>query len=717
MVQLDTCYRMLDVYSWSFAVLGAVALTFIGAVNPSRILSFPVYWIALAAVLLQWVAAIVRGLPFLLRYGVFAATLMTFVVCSVVTLGITPNWCFFVIMLLSSAGLLFGTQVGLLASAAVCVIHVVIGWAWVKGYLPAGGFPPAAASAYTDFRLAGVWARVLIISIGLLVALQLLIRCVLGDMNRALNQAESTLGSLTAEQERRVQTEQKFQAIFNNSPDICAVTSLRDGRLIDVNRAFETLTGWKWTEAIGRTTPELGFWDSVEERNRVVRLLAETGEVTGLETAWNFRSGERRVGIMSMRRMVVGGEPVLNVVIRDITDIRQAQERHCVLERQLNRVQKMEGIGVLAGGIAHDFNNILTGILGFAEIARLSPGDPVATAEALDEIRKAGLRAKDLVAEILTFSRQSDAALVPLELSTVVGETVKFLRASTPATVKIERRLAAGRVRADPVQLHQVVLNLTTNAIQAMGDRAGTLAVTVERVELDEARAAGLSNVTPGPFMRLTIADTGPGMDPAMIGRIFEPFFTTKPIGQGTGLGLAIVRSVVAAHRGAITVESAVGRGTTFHVLLPVCETLASDATAPVPVPPGRGERVLLVDDELSVGQFARVRLEQMGYRVTVFDDPQRALAAVRAAPAAFDVIVSDFAMPGLNGFELVRRVHAHCADLPAVILTGNRAIFPSDDRGTQPNHITVVDKPFSGDDLVRALQRVLPPAPAPSHG
>ncbi len=706
---------MLDVYSWSFAVLGAVAVTFVGIVNPGRILSFSVYWIAVAAVLLQWVAAILRGLPFLLRYGVFAATLMIVVVCSEVTLGITPNWCFFVIMLLSSAGLLFGTRVGLLASAAVCIIHVVIGWAWVKGYLPAGGFSPAAASAYTDFRLAGVWVRVLIISIGLLVALQLLMRCVLGDMNRALHQAESNLGSLTAEQERRVQTEQKFQAIFDNSPDICAVTSLRDGRLIDVNRAFETLTGWQRAEAIGRTTPELGFWDSVGERDRVVRRLAKTGEVAGLETTWTFRRGGRRVGIMSMRRMVVDGEPVLNVVIRDITEIRRNQEHHCALEQQLNQVQKMEGIGVLAGGIAHDFNNILTGILGFAEIAKMSPGDPVSSGEALDEIRKAGLRAKDLVAQILTFSRQSDAALVPLELSAVVGETVKFLRASTPATIKIERRLAAGRVRADPVQLHQVVLNLTTNAIQAMGDRAGTLAVTVEHFELDEAGAAGLSNVTPGPFMRLTIADTGPGMEPAMIGRIFEPFFTTKPIGQGTGLGLAIVRSMVVAHRGAITVESAVGRGTTFHVLLPVCETQASDATAPAPVPPGRGERVLLVDDELSIGQFARVRLEQLGYRVTVFDDPQRALAAFRVAPAAFDVIVSDFSMPGLNGFELVRQVQAHCADLPAIILTGNRAIFPSNASGAQPN-FTVVDKPFSGDDLVRALQRVLPPALAPSQ-
>ena len=394
-------------------------------------------------------------------------------------------------------------------------------------------------------------------------------------------------------------------------------------------------------------------------------------------------------------------------VAEDITEARKEQERRRGLEAQLHQAQKMESIGVLAGGIAHDFNNILTDILGFAELGRHTGKNARAVGECLDEIRKAGLRAKDLVAQILTFSRQRESEQVPLELARVVGDALKFLRASTPATIKIERNLAAGLVRADPTQMHQVVLNLATNALQAMGGGPGTLTIAIERVNVGEALAATMPQVAPGPFLCLSVHDTGHGMDAATLSHIFDPFFTTKPTGIGTGLGLAVVQGIVRAHRGGIVVESTVARGSVFRVFLPVCASSVVEVVAAPPAVPGRGEHVLLVDDEVSVGQFAGARLEQLRYRVTTHSDPLRALAALRAAPREFDAVVSDFAMPGLDGVNFVRQARKVRPELPAVITTGNPdALGPS--QLSSLRHVALVAKPFTGDELARALQSVL---------
>jgi len=444
-------------------------------------------------------------------------------------------------------------------------------------------------------------------------------------------------------------------------------------------------------------------------------ILASRAAPTGIhEIKWLTRDGrtivteQRFVPMLDERGRLIA----LEGIARDITEAKKELERRRSLEVQLNQAQKMESIGALAGGIAHDFNNILTGILGFTEIAQISTGDAGTVRECLGEVRKAGMRAKDLVAQILTFSRQRESEQVPVDLARITGEALKFLRASMPATIRIERQLAAGNVRADPTQLHQIILNLATNAIHAMRDRPGQLTVMVERIEVDHALAATMPKTSPGSFMRLTMRDTGHGMDAATLRSIFEPFFTTKPTGEGTGLGLAVVQGIVRTHRGGITVESKLGEGTTFYVYLPVCVADTRDTNPRAPAPPGRGEHVLVVDDEVSVGEFAGVRLEQQRYRVAVFNDPQQALAAMRAAPAMFDAVVSNFAMPGINGLDLVRELRACRADLPAVIITGNRETIPPDQLPSLP-YLTLVDKPFTGDDLVRALQSVLPPAPA----
>jgi len=394
-------------------------------------------------------------------------------------------------------------------------------------------------------------------------------------------------------------------------------------------------------------------------------------------------------------------------VLEDVTEARKEGDHRRQLEAQLFQAQKMETIGTLAGGIAHDFNNILTGILGFTEIAATSLSADHPVRADLDEVRKAGLRAKDLVAQILTFSRQKDTRQEPLDLARTVEEVLKLIRASVPATIEFDRRLQAASIRADPVGIHQIVLNLCTNAVHAMRGTTGRLTVEVGPVEVDAALAASVPKLTVGPHARLAVTDTGHGMDAATLARLFEPFFTTKKAGEGTGLGLALVKGVANAHNAALRVTSAPGAGSTFEVFFPASFDNERKAEAAASVARGHKEQVLVVDDEKSVGSFVGVRLEQLNYQVEIFNDPREALAAIRAAPERYAVVVTDLTMPHLTGRDLVRAARAVRPDLPAVIMSG----YGSDDdaHDSRPLERTVMlPKPFNGDDLGRCVAEAL---------
>jgi CheY-like chemotaxis protein len=315
------------------------------------------------------------------------------------------------------------------------------------------------------------------------------------------------------------------------------------------------------------------------------------------------------------------------------------------------------------------------------------------------------------VAQILTFSRQKETSQVTINLARAVGEALKFLRASTPATIKIERRLTPGNVLADPTQIHQVVLNLCTNAIHAMRGGVGTLTVNVAPVVIDEVLAATMPKVVPGDFLCLTVTDSGHGMDEPTLRRVFDPFFTTKQPGEGTGLGLAVVQGIVATHGGGIAVESKAGVGSIFRVYFPA-SARAEVATIAVPPPkPGRGEHVLVVDDEASVGSFTGVSLEQHNYRVIVFDDPRRALAAVRTNPYSFEALITDHTMPGITGIDLIREVRAAGANIPAVVMTGNSGALSAEKLGAL-ERVVLLEKPFSGEDIARSLRALLDRTP-----
>lgn len=355
---------------------------------------------------------------------------------------------------------------------------------------------------------------------------------------------------------------------------------------------------------------------------------------------------------------------------------REAEAELRRFEVQLGEAQKMESLGTLAGGIAHDFNNILGAILGNVELARgeLEAGHPVLVM--LGEIQKAGLRARDLVRQILTFSRRQPQQLRNVALRPIVDETYGLLRVTLPAGVVLETKLgdAALHVDGDATQLQQVLMNLSTNAWHALRGESGRIVIGLEAVHLDAATARSLSGLTAGRYAHLWVSDTGTGMDAATRERIFEPFFTTKPTGQGTGLGLSVVHGIVVAHQGSIAVDSLPGSGSTFHIYLPAVSPPMPEATAErlAEAPStGHGEHIIYLDDDETVMLVVERLLERAGYRCSGFTDAGAALAAVHGAADAVDLFVTDFNMPGRSGLDVAREIAASRPDIPVIISSG----------------------------------------------
>ncbi len=387
--------------------------------------------------------------------------------------------------------------------------------------------------------------------------------------------------------------------------------------------------------------------------------------------------------------------------LRGRQEQRRLKEERAGLERQLRQAQKMEAIGTLAGGIAHDFNNILQAIFGYADLGRNTLPADHPSRTYLDHVLIGAKRARDLVRQILTFSRQTESHRRPCRLQPVVKEALKLLAATLPATIEVHAHIDPDtpEVVADPTQLHQVVMNLATNAYHAMRKGGGTLEVSLAGHR--EAEGEGESE-----WLRLVVRDTGCGMDEATRERIFDPFFTTKEVGGGTGLGLAVVHGIVADHQGRIEVESEVGKGTTVRIDLPAAEQGAPAAPPDIAVPRGAGQRIVVVDDTAPVAAVLGEILTELGYRPTLYTDPRRALEAITANPAAVDLVITDQVMPAMSGTDLTAALVAVRPDLPIILLTGYA------DEGTRDNTAIRkrLTKPISGPELARTLQQLLSP-------
>ncbi|HWU40262.1 MAG TPA: ATP-binding protein, partial [Candidatus Acidoferrum sp.] len=397
-----------------------------------------------------------------------------------------------------------------------------------------------------------------------------------------------------------------------------------------------------------------------------------------------------------------GGTVGLAVIERDITDRKR-------LEAQLRQAQKMEAMGTLAGGIAHDFNNILNAIIGHSELLEEEvPAHSQAWVH-LQEVLAAGARAKELVRQILTFSRQSEQERRPVVLQDIVGEAMRLLRASLPTTIEFRQQIEPGRalVFADTTQIHQILLNLCTNAEHAMRERGGLLDIQLKSVEVDEEFAADHPFLRPGSYVKLMVRDTGHGMTAQVRERIFDPFFTTKQPGEGTGMGLAVVHGIVVGHGGAITVESAPGRGTRFDVYLPRCDA-AESLEIPLERPlRGQNEHILLVDDESSLVRLWTTMLEHLGYQVTPYSNSLQALESFRAAPQSFDLVISDQTMPQLTGEGLAREILRLRPNLPIILCTGFSHTLTEENAKTLGIR-AILQKPLGRQELCVTVQRVL---------
>ncbi len=389
------------------------------------------------------------------------------------------------------------------------------------------------------------------------------------------------------------------------------------------------------------------------------------------------------------------------VIYEDITNQEQ-------LEDQLRQAQKMESIGTLAGGIAHDFNNILGIILGNAELAMdyIYEGNPARLS--LQEIRTASLRAKDVVYQLLSFARKTAVEKKPINIAPIIIESLKLLRASIPTSIEIRQNITKEihTILADPTQINQILINLCTNANHAMPG-GGILEVGLKNVELDEGATAQHSDLDPGPYVHLTVTDTGQGMNPEIKGRIFDPYFTTKDVGKGTGLGLSVVHGIVKNHRGGISVNSEPGEGTTFGIYFPVIETEAETEIETDEKLLTGNERILFVDDEESLVYVARIRLERLGYQVDAETSPVEALNLFRDIPNQFDLVITDMSMPQMSGERFVQEILKIRPDIPTILCTGYSEKIDKQ-KAKEMGIRQYIEKPINRSVLAKSVRNVL---------
>lgn len=396
-------------------------------------------------------------------------------------------------------------------------------------------------------------------------------------------------------------------------------------------------------------------------------------------------------------------------LIHEIAERKLAEEQRKKLEVQLQQAQKMEAIGTLAGGIAHDFNNILGVILGNAEMAR---GDCLPGSNAagdLDEVIKASHRARELIKQILAFSRQDEAECIPMQPASIVREAMKMLRPSLPSTIEIHQEIVASPslILADPTHIHQILMNLCTNAFQAMESTGGRIGISLREVDLKAEDLGNEPDVAPGRFVKMSIEDTGPGIAPEVRDKIFDPYFTTKEVGKGTGMGLSIVHGIVKSYRGFIAFTSELGKGSAFHVYIPVFEQEATrkvDTT--LPIFPGR-ERILFVDDEEMLAGMGKKMLERLGYDVTAMTSSLEALETFQDKPERFDVVITDQTMPGMTGLDLSRRILEIRPDIPVILCTGYSTLI-SEDTAKAAGVREFAMKPLAKREIARLIRKVL---------
>ena len=504
-------------------------------------------------------------------------------------------------------------------------------------------------------------------------------------------------------------SEEKFSKAFQNAPLLMSITSLEEGRYLEVNDAFLQAAGYTREEIVGKTSTELGVI-AIDARNQLQTLLGPEKRLRDHEIEVTCKDGSKRVCLYSGELIEYVGKTRLLSIALDITERLRHQEERERLQEQLLQAQKLEAIGTLSGGIAHDFNNILGIILGNTELAMDDVPEWSPARNNLEEVQKACQRAKDVIQQIFSFSRKTHSETKPLNVVPIIEESIKFLRASIPTSIEIRHNVTAemGTIQGDPTQIHQVLLNLCTNAAHAMEKTGGILDIELADCVLNDKKASQYAGVGPGRYLKLIVNDTGHGMPPDVVERIFDPYFSTKEAGKGTGMGLAVVHGIVKRHGGAISVTSTPGDGTTFETLFPVTdeEVVAKKPQRSESLPHG-DERILFVDDEAAQVRLNEQRLAHLGYQVEARTNPVEALELFRSQPDRFDLVITDATMPHMTGDRLARKMMKIRPDIPILLCTGHNNRIDKD-KAKEMGISGFAMKPLDMEELARTVRKFL---------
>ncbi len=712
--------RILGVIYLSVAVFGVVAYL------PSVYLSIreAIWWLALLnTVGYAWflLAAFSRRISFRTKAAVLLLFLYILGVALVFRLGpfaAGPIWLFvFPVM----AGLLFGMQTALLCLLLNALTVFSFGLMLATGWHSIDFMPPNMVPKWwvisVNFLLLGAVA-----TLSLAVMLRGLKKS-LDEQQRiqhSLKEKHNELQAANVNLTREITERQRAEEELKHSHEILLtvvdsidadifVADMKTHEILLMNRHMQDSYG-------GDQTGEK-CWRIFQNEEAACRhcpvpnLVDADGQPTGLYV-WEDHNSVTGRQYLNFDRAIhwTDGRLVQLQIGMDVTELTRIQKEKLNLEVQLRQAQKMEAIGTLAGGIAHDFNNILAAIIGYTEISMEVSRGHEQVVQYLQEVMTAAQRAKELTAQILTFSRQAEVAPRPMRLRNVIHETVKLIRASLPTTIAIEEKINSRTpIIADPTQMHQVIMNLATNAAHAMEGDGGRLTITLDDIDLalGEMAIEGMEGYDRA--VQLVVRDTGKGVAPSVLDRIFDPYFTTKVKGKGTGMGLAVVHGIIKSYGGDIQVESAPGQGACFRITMPAADVTrreghgerSADATA------GGSESILLVDDEPQIVGLLQVMLASLGYRVSAYTDSLAALQAFEANPREYQLVLTDMTMPGITGQELARRVLQIRPELPVMLATGFSERI-NEDKARRMGIRKFLYKPILRQDLARALREAL---------
>jgi len=526
----------------------------------------------------------------------------------------------------------------------------------------------------------------------------------LDELSRTNKKLKAEIAEHMLTEKALKESEENYREIFNATNEAIFIHDSATGVILDVNQTMLDMYGYTYDEALNLAITDLSSNEPPYTQEEAIGFVK--GAVAHGPQLFDWRARRKNGELfwveVALKSTEIGGFGRVLAVVRDISDRKE-------IEGELRQAQKIEAIGTLAGGVAHDFNNILTAIFGNTELALMMAENDPRMSELLEGVLTAGKRARNLVTQILTFGRRTEQEKQALQFSIVIKEALKLLRSTIPTTIEIKESIQSHeKALADPTQIHQIVMNLCTNAYHSMRETGGVLAVSLKEVDLTKNDYPS-AEIEPGRYLRLEVSDTGQGMDALTKEKIFEPYFTTREAGGGTGLGLAVVHGIVKGHNGHISVYSEPGQGSTFHVYLPITkmESAKSAERTVEGRPQGGTERIIVIDDEEVIVKYIRTALAKYGYRITAYTNGLQALQDFAKRPGDFDLVITDMTMPYMTGRELAQKLLELKPDLPIILCTGYSELI-NKEKAKAMGIADYLQKPVPTNSLLKTIRNVL---------